>query len=107
MVDVAQIEKRTKFLLDGKAYEHADPQPELPEGSVRRFVYGSEPKVIAQVSLAGGGTVEVHGYAAHYNQEWVNVVWTDDASDHLTCWVLAAGIRRPTEGEWRGRFVQF
>lgn len=104
---MALFEDQTKFVLDGAEYEHVDPHPELAPKSVRRFVYGGEPKVIAQVTLANGGTVEVHGYATHYNQDWVNVAWTDDTFQHLTCWVHSADVRRPGEGEWRGRFVQF
>jgi len=60
---VERIEKRTKFMLDGVTYEHANPAPQLAPGSVRRFPAGTEPEVVAQVHVAGGGTVEVHGYA--------------------------------------------
>lgn len=74
---------------------------------VWRFPLSEEPKVIAQVPLQNGGTVEVHGYATHYGQEWVSIAWTDDRFMHLRCWVSAAGVRRPTEGEWRGRHVDF
>lgn len=97
----------TVFVQDGAEYEHANPRPELPAGSVRRFVYGQEPKVIAKVPLTAGGTVEVHGYATHYNQEWVSIQWTDETFRHLSCWVPAPDVRRPGDGEWRGRFVQF
>lgn len=67
---------------------------------------GQWPEVIAQVPLASGGTVEVHGYATHYTQEWVAVVWNDDNVQHFDCWTPAADVRRPAEGEWNGRFVQ-
>ncbi|ALV43102.1 hypothetical protein AU252_19680 [Pseudarthrobacter sulfonivorans] len=102
-----RIEKRTKFTLDGTAYEHANPTPQLVAGSVRRFPSGTEPRVIAQVPLAGGGTVEVHGYATHYTQEWVSIEWNDDNIQHFACWVPAADVRRPGEDEWRGRYVAF
>ena len=102
---VGVIEKRTRFLQGGETYEMADPRPELAAGSVRRFTYGTEPKVIAQVPLKGGGAVEVHGYATHYNQEWVSVQWNDDNIQNFDSWVPAADVRRPTEGEWRGNFV--
>lgn len=102
---MARIEKRTKFLQGGTTYEHADPHPDFASGSVRRFTYGTEPKVIAQVPLADGGTAEVHGYAAHYNNDWVSVEWNDDNIKHFSCWVHAADVRRPTEGEWRGHYV--
>jgi hypothetical protein len=104
---VGRIEKRTRFTLARATYEHADPEPSLPEGSVRRFTLGAEPQVIAQVPLAGGGTVEVHGYATHYNQDWVSVTWNDDNVHQFDCWVPAADVRRPAEGEWRGHYVQF
>ncbi|TQJ60463.1 hypothetical protein FBY30_2731 [Arthrobacter sp. SLBN-83] len=101
------FDNQTKFVQDGAEYEHADPRPEMPLGTVRRFVYGGEPEVIAQVPLAGGGTVEVHGYATHYTQEWVSVAWTDETFQYLNCWVPAAGVRRPGDGEWHGRYVEF
>ncbi|WP_457948336.1 hypothetical protein ACTAQI_20410 [Pseudarthrobacter sp. alpha12b] len=101
------FDDQTKFVQAGAEYEHADPRPELAPGSVRRFVYGGEPKIIAQVPLKAGGTIEVHGYATHYTQEWVSLVWTDDVFSHCTCWVPAADVRRPAEGEWKGRYVQF
>ena len=99
------FEKRVRFVQGGVEYEHADPQPEMAPGSVRRFTYGTEPHVIAQVPLAGGGTVEVHGYAAHYSREWVSVEWNDDDIHQFSCWVPAADVRRPGEGEWRGRYM--
>ena len=101
------FDDQARFVLDGAEYEHAAPRPEIAPGRVRRFVYGGEPKVIAKVPLAGGGTVEVHGYATHYTQDWVSLAWTDDVFSHCTCWVPATDVRRPAEGEWRGRFVQF
>jgi hypothetical protein len=104
---VDRIEKRTKFMLDGTAYEHANPAPQLAAGSVRRFPAGTEPEVIAQVPLVGGGTVEVHGYATHYTQEWVTIEWNDDNIQHFNSWTPAADVRRPGEGEWHGRYVAF
>lgn len=88
-------------------YEHADTRPDHAAGSVTRFEPRTEPKVIAQVPLTGGGKVEVHGYATFYSREWVDIVWTDDNSEHMSCWVTATDVRRPTEGEWRGNYVQF
>lgn len=107
MGEVGRIEKRTRFTLVGTTYKHANPEPELPAGSVSRFEHGTEPQVIAQVPLAGGGTVEVHGYATHYTREWVAVVWNDDNIQHFDCWTPAADVRRSAEGEWRGRYVPF
>lgn len=107
MDPVGLSDKPTKFTLDGTEYEHADPQPEVDVTGVTRFEHRAEPEVIAQVPLAGGGTLEVHGYATFYSQGWVDIVWTDDNSNHMGCWVPAADVRRPAEGEWRGRYVQF
>lgn len=104
---VGLFDKPTKFVQDGTQYQHADPQPEHGTGSVTRFEPRTEPHVIAQVPLAGGGTVEVHGYATFYSKEWVCVVWTDENYQHFDCWVLAADVLRPGEGEWHGRYVQF
>lgn len=47
-------------------------------------------------------TVEVHGYATHYAQERVTVVW----NDQLDCWTPAGDVRCPGEGEWHGRYGQ-
>lgn len=102
---LVEIVKRTKFLQGGTTYEMADPEPPLVPGSVSRFTWGTEPQVIAQVPLAGGGTVEVHGYATHYTQEWVSVQWNDDNIQNANCWVPAADVRRPAEGEWHGNYV--
>lgn len=49
----------------------------------------------------------VHGYATHYNQDWVSVAWTDEVFSHHSCWIPTADVRRPAEGEWHGRYVQF
>jgi hypothetical protein len=104
---VGRIEKRTRFTLAGTEYEHANTEPQLAAGSVRRFELGTEQQVIAAVPLADGGTCEVHGYATHYNQDWVTVVWTDDNFHHVGCWIPAADVRRPAAGEWHGRYVSF
>ena len=104
---VGIFDDQTKFVHHGGEYEHANPRPELAPGSVRRFVYGGEPEIIAQVPLAGGGTLEVHGYATHYNQDWVTIEWIDDVFTHCGCWVPAKDVKRPAEGEWHGRYVPF
>lgn len=104
---VTRIEKRTKFILDGTTYEHANPHPQLAPGSVRRFIRGTEPEVIAQVPLVGGGTLEIHGYATHYTREWVTIMWGDDNAQVFDCWVPAQDVRRAGEGEWRGGYVAF
>lgn len=104
---MGRIEKRTKFRLDGTIYEHAATEPAVAAGSVSRFEHGTEPEVIAQVPLAGGGTIEVHGYATHYNQEWVTVALERRQHPAPRLLVPAADVRRPAEGEWRGRYVPF
>ncbi|MET1085725.1 MAG: hypothetical protein ABWY04_01170 [Arthrobacter sp.] len=102
---MARIEKRTKFLLDGAKYEHVDPVPEMEPGTAQRFTYGEEPEVIAQVPLAGGRRVEVHGYAAFYTPEWVTLEWTGDNYQHFSCSTTAGNVQRPVEGEWHGKWV--
>jgi hypothetical protein len=97
------IEKRVRFVLGGTVYVHADPVPDV--GEANRFGYGDEPKVIAQVPLEDGDTVEVHGYATFYTQEWVTVDWNDDNYQHFNAWIPATNVRRPLEGEWQGRYV--
>jgi hypothetical protein len=65
-------------VLDGTAYEHAERDPELAVGNVRRFENKTEPEVIAQVPLAGGGTVEVYAVAKRWNPARILVSWADD-----------------------------
>ena len=102
------FDTQTIFHEGGKQYQHSDPQPSFEPHAVRRFVYGQEPHVIALVPLADGGNVEVHGYATHWSKDWVSVVWTDEHSWHMNCWVPAMDVRRPSDdSEWHGRFVQF
>lgn len=86
-------EMPTRFVLSGTEYDLA-PRPAIARaGPVQWMTYGGEPKVVANVPLAYGGTVEVHGYATHYNQDWVTAVWTDDTFQHLNCWVPSAAVR--------------
>lgn len=104
---MVNTERRLTFTLNGTQYTHADPQPTFAPGTVRRFTNKEEPQVIAQIPLQDGGTIEIHGYATHYTQEWVGIVWNDDRIIHHDCWVRAADVRRAGEGEWRGKYVQF
>lgn len=57
--------KPLRFRLGGVDYEHEAVQPDFSGKVVRRFTYGQEPKVIAELDLTDGGTVEIHGYAEH------------------------------------------
>lgn len=91
--------------MGGTKYEIAFRQPDLEGVTVRRFTYGEEPQVIAQVPLATGGTLEVHGYAAHWTPHDVTVAWTDDHGREFSCWVLASDVRRPAPDEWHGRYL--
>ena len=93
------------FILAGVRYEHAIREPQLEGVTVRRFTYGEEPCVIAQVPLAGGGVVEVHGYAQHWTPRDVVVAWTDDHGREHNCWVPASDVRRPDPSEWHGRYL--
>lgn len=92
---------------DDMVYEHADRRPDFSGQliQVRRFTYGEEPQVIAQVPLANGGTFEIHGYATHWTQDDVDVAWTDDRGSQYTCWVPADKVRRPSDGEWHGNYL--
>lgn len=93
--------------MDGVVYEHADRRPDFAGnmGTVRRFTYGEEPQVIAQVPLANGGTLEIHGYATHWTQDDVDVAWTDDRGSQYTCWVSVDDVRRPLANEWHGNYL--
>jgi hypothetical protein len=93
------------FLLDGIAYEYVDVAPDHNGRTVRRFTYGEEPQVIALVQLAGGGNVEIHGYATFWSEQDVDVAWTDDQGSSFTCWVSASDVRRPVPGEWHGSYL--
>lgn len=83
------------------------PEPDLAAGSVRRLVRVTEPENIAQVALAGGGRLKVHGNATHYSQEWVTVARNDDNIHHFDCRTPASDVRPPTQEERRGMYVQF
>lgn len=91
--------------MDGLEYAHEAVQPDLAGKDVRRFTYGQEPKVIAELGLVGGATVEIHGYAEHWSKDEVVVVWTDDDLRHCSCWVPSSKVRRPGDGEWKGNYI--
>lgn len=101
---LGQILPGPAFRQDGKPHQHAVPHPDTSLGSVRRFTYGREPKVVAQVHLTSGLKVEVHVYAAHYNSVWVSVEWTMTTSSHSS-----AGFPGPTcsarQSEWHAGYV--
>jgi hypothetical protein len=61
--------------------------------------------VIAELDLADGSTVEIHGYAEHWTKDEVSVGWTDDDVQLFHAWIPAAKVRRPSAGEWHGNFV--
>ncbi len=56
--------QKPRFPLCG----HADRRPDFTDQAVRRFTYGEEPQVIAQIPLVNGETIEIHGYATHWTQ---------------------------------------
>jgi hypothetical protein len=93
------------FRQDGIDYEYEAEPPDLKGKEVRRFTYGQEPKVIAELDLAGGQTVEIHGYAEHWTKDEVAVAWSDDKVRHCRCWVPARKVRRPADDEWHGGYV--
>lgn len=93
------------FRQGGVDYEYTSPIPDLTAKTVRRFTYGQEPKVIAELELTDGRTVEVHGYAEHWTTDEVVVTWSDDDLRHFSVWVPAGNVRRTPEDEWHGHFV--
>ncbi|MFD0044728.1 hypothetical protein ACFVGV_06010 [Pseudarthrobacter scleromae] len=93
------------FRLDGVTYECGAEPPNFDGKVVRRFTYGQEPKVIAELGLVDGAALEIHGYAEHWTNDEVCVVWTDDNFQHCSCWVQAAKVRRPPEDDWHGNYV--
>lgn len=99
------FEVRRTFEMNGVVYEHAQRTPDFTGQTIRRFTYGEEPQVIAQLPLANGGTIEIHGYATHWTQDDVDVAWTDDTRTKYTCWVPAQDVRRPTADEWHGNYL--
>ena len=98
------FQSRSVFEMDGVVYQHADRRPDFTGHTVRTFTYGEEPQVIAQVPLANGGTIEIHGYATHWTQDDVAVAWTDDRGSQHTCWVPATDIRRAAD-DWHGNYL--
>ncbi|MFC9353298.1 hypothetical protein [Arthrobacter sp. NPDC057013] len=93
------------FRLDGVEHTFEAVQPDLSGKDVQRFSYGEEPEVIAELALADGSAVEIHGYAEHWRKEEVAVGWTDDDAQLFHAWIPAAKVRRPSAGEWHGNFV--
>ncbi|TQJ36728.1 hypothetical protein [Arthrobacter sp. SLBN-122] len=94
-----------KFKLDGVPRELEWTQPGFTGKDVHRCTYGQEPKVIATFTLTDGSTIEVHGIAEHWTKDEVVVCWTADEAQHCKVWTLTGNVRRPDEGEWKGRFV--
>jgi hypothetical protein len=72
---------------------------------VRRFAYGQEPKIITELDLAAGGSVEIHGYAEQWTRGDVVVTWHDDNGRHCSSWVPLHKTRRPAGDEWHGNYV--
>jgi hypothetical protein len=93
------------FHQDGVEYRYEDRPPNLTGKDVQRFTYGQEPEVIAELDLADGSTVEIHGYAEHWTKDDVAVAWKDDDVQHFHAWIPAEKVRRPSPGEWHGNFV--
>ncbi|CCQ44333.1 hypothetical protein ARTSIC4J27_257 [Pseudarthrobacter siccitolerans] len=94
-----------RFQLDGVPYEYEWTQPDFTGKAVQRYTYGQEPKVIASLDLSDGRTVEIHGYAEHWTNDEVVIVWTDDNFQHCSAWMPTRKVRRPDGDEWDGKFV--
>lgn len=88
------IEKRRRFVQDGKTYTLVDSEFDPTGGPVQRFTYGQEPEVVAQIPVEEGGTVEVVGTAGHWNMKTVDVGWHDDNMSYFSCRVPAENVRR-------------
>lgn len=96
----------TRFILDGQEYVLDDRAPEEPVEDYRRFTYGEEPLVIAQIPVVGGGRVEIHGYAVRWVGQSVAVMWsTEVGGDIFSCWTRAEDVRRVEAEGWRGVYV--
>lgn len=93
------------FRLDGIDYTFEPVEPDLSGQDVRRFAYGEEPQVIAELELADGSTAKIHGYAEHWTKDEVSVAWTDDDVQLFHAWIPATKVTRPSAGEWHGDFV--
>ena len=55
------------FTLDGETYEYLRPDPGHPAQDARSWEWGTYPKVMASVPLAGGRTVDAVAVAERWN----------------------------------------
>ena len=87
------------FTLDGTTYDYLRSEPG-PGEDPRSWEYGHEPKVSADVPLAGGGTVTVYATANRWTATQLIVSWFDDDGHPHWAWVPSVNVRRVTASEW-------
>lgn len=55
---------------------------------------------MANVPLAGGGTMDVYAVAERWTPTYILVSWADDGDHKHWSWIPAGNVRRVTDSEW-------
>lgn len=87
------------FILDGTTYDYDRGEPgEI--GTAKSWEYSKYPKIMATLTLAGGGTLDVHAQAQRWTHTHVLASWEDDDRRPHWAWLPADHVRRVTDSEW-------
>jgi hypothetical protein len=87
------------FTLRGETYDYATPSPR--EGvAAQSWEYGHWPRVEAQVPLADGSGVSVHGQGMRWAADLILVRWQDDEDHFHMAWIPKRDVRKLTPSEW-------
>lgn len=82
------------FTLDGKTFEHLNPDSGDHPEDPKPWIYGKYPKVLATVPLADGGTVRVYRVAERWDPSHILVSWADDRRHSHWAWIPAGNVER-------------
>lgn len=88
------------FTLDGAVYEYLKPSVASSPEEIYSWEYGRYPKVMADIPITGGGTVNVYAHASRWTKDRVVVRWEDDADQWHWAWVPTTNVRKITDSEW-------
>ncbi len=95
----------TKFVLAGVKYEHADTSRIWRLGVFAGSRTARSRRSSPKCHWSAAGPLRFTATRRHYNSEWVGVDWNDDNIQNFNCWMPAADVRRPADGEWHGNYV--
>jgi hypothetical protein len=88
------------FTLSGETHEYLNSQAFGDPAEVRSWEYGHYPKVVATLSLTGGGSVDVYAKASRWSPTHISVSWMDDEQHSYWAWVPKDNVRPATDSEW-------